>query len=136
MLAQVPKLTRFLTLFVLSLAIFTNSGCKRHRNDPLVREHPLAFHWDARLVNYNQVDEENWYTIQDWAYVEFEAFDFHGEIMIEIYDDHDDLIFRNSYVGTGGDLYALDETLDGDEGDWYIVITGFAADGFVDIDIY
>lgn len=136
MILPSSRLTRCLIVLLLGGLVATSTSCKRHRNDPHVVEHPLAFHWNARLVNYNETDEENWYTIQDYAFVEFEAFDFSGEILVEIYDDHDDLIYSRSYLGDGGDLYALDETLDGDEGDWYIVISGFSADGFVDIDIY
>ena len=134
--ARLKTPLRTLPILLLGLILVTSAGCRRHRNDPHSVEVPWSFHVDARLVDYNDTDAYEWETYRDWATVEFEAFDFWGEIVVQIWDDHDELIFERAYIGNGGDLYALEDTLDGDEGDWYIVITHYDVDGYVDLDIF
>ncbi|MCI0652713.1 MAG: hypothetical protein L0Z55_12615 [Planctomycetes bacterium] len=121
----------------LLLAVFVAgallSGCRYHRrHHPYVVDGYSDFYYEASLHNDTDVELYSWDFAFDRAIVEFEAFNFDGEFLIEIFDDHDVLVYQRLFFGDGGDYeFERDETDDGDEGDWHVRVTTTNVDGFI-----
>lgn len=100
-------------------------------NDPFVTRGGGYFRYEADLDRYNRVETYRFDTYLDRARVTFDATDFSGSFRVEIFDDHDLLIYDRTFVGDGGDERHGDDTAHGDEGDWTVVVTAVHASGLV-----
>ena len=128
---------RFALLIGLALAVpLLAAGCKKSRRSsvdpfPTAFASSTEFFWSGDLRNYDALDEYRWNTVWDEVFIEFLAFDFFGEVRVQIYDEFLDEIFDETYFGVGGDL-KINTTSDlGVSGEWTIVITSFDVFGDV-----
>ena len=119
------RATKLALIFLVPLALV---GCheRRHRH---VEPHPAAFAssteftWSGDLRGYDAFDEYIWDTVWDEVFIEFEAFDFHGDVRIQILDDTFTVVFDDTFFGTGGDLLVQTSSDLGFSGEWTIRIT-------------
>lgn len=122
---------RLIALALIALLVpFAATGCKKKRSHHHPPSKPYSeFYWDASVISYTGVEEYEWYNPYSDAIVEFDALDFWGTFTVEIYDDHDHLIFVRTYFGDGHDEFEKDLTGIGDPGYWWIVLRSSAAHG-------
>ena len=122
----------FVAIAVLALLAAT-AGCL----DPLglyTSSEEFSYHKD--LFGYTGVELHEIETYDHEGTVIFEAWDFSGVVKVEVFDDHDELIYSRTFTGDGGDEYHVDDTADGDEGDWRIELTFLEVIGEVSIRVY
>ena len=127
---------RTTTLATVLATLALAPGCHHDRNDIDVSTSFAEFQYEGDFDHYTDVEQYRWETPLEQAFVDFEAFDFHGELRIEILDNHDVLIYDVLFIGDGGDFFVEDETLVGDPGEWIIVITAHDAHGFVRLTLF
>lgn len=132
-----PRVRQVL-LVGLALAVpIMAAGCHKKSRRSTVDPFPTAlassteFFWSGDLRNYDALDEYVWNTVWDEVFIEFQAFDFFGEVRVQIYDDLFDEIFDETYFGGGGDLIINTTSELGFSGEWTVVITSFDVYGDV-----
>ncbi len=123
-----PK-TRALTALALALPLLA-AGChKSHRRSQPAETHPQAFAstteftWTGDLRSYDAFDEYLWTTVWDEVFIEFEAFNFFGEVRVQILDDTLTQIYEETYFGSGGHFHVNTSSELGFAGEWTIQIT-------------
>ncbi len=116
---------------------FVAAGCHNdHKNHSTVEVTSEDFYYEIDVRNYDATEEYFWNSQFEFAFVEFEGLDIDGEVVIEIFDDADDLIYARSFFGNHTDFFELDETLEGFPGLWVIRISFFDVDGSVFLNVY
>ena len=99
--------------------------------------HPTAFAseteftWTGDLVGYGAKDEYLWFTVWDEVFVEFHGIDYFGEIRVQIWDDFFDLVFDQTFFGTGEEIVVNTMSELGFAGEWTVRITSFDVFGSV-----
>lgn len=122
--------TPLLVGLVVGSLCLTSSGC-RGDNDPHVVSRQGEFSYVAELTDYNAIEDFDWDTSSNQAWVEFRGFNFHGSMRVEIFDDDGDSIYDETFNG-GGHVQDTDFTdSDGHRGEWRIVLTSTDVDGRV-----
>jgi hypothetical protein len=111
-------------------------ACHHHRNDPDSDSFSWEFRWHGELDNFTNAELHEWDTFHERAIVDFEAWDFEGEIRVEIIDGDNETVYLATFSSNGGHLHHVDETDRGDDGDWHISIISTDAEGFVDLRVY
>ncbi len=95
-----------------------------------------AFQYDRVFALATGVETFTWDSIYDQVFVEFEAWDFLGSVLVEVFDAANALIYLEEHLGAGGYQFDTDQTLPGIAGQWTIRITTTAADGQVQVILY
>ena len=127
-----PKRTRLLVGLVVGSLYLTSSGC-RGDNDPHTVSRLGEFSYVAELTDYNAIEDFDWFTSSDVAWVEFRANNFHGSMRVQILDDDGDSIYDETFNG-GGHVQDNDFTdSDGHRGEWTIVLTSTNVNGRVNL---
>jgi hypothetical protein len=116
----------------LLLVAATLQGCL----DPLHLFTYEDFSYDKDFYGYSGSDIREYETYTHEATVIFEAWDFSGTFQVEIFDDHDHLIYARTFTGDGGHEYHVDDTHEGHGGRWHIELTALSVVGEVALTIY
>ena len=67
----------------------------------------------------------------DEVFVEFHGIDYFGEIRVQIWDDFFDLVFDQTFFGTGEEIVVNTMSELGFAGEWTVRITSFDVFGSV-----
>ena len=115
---------------LLLLSPLVLAGChKSHRRHQPVEVLPQAFAssteftWSGDLRAYSAFDEYIWDTVWDEVFIEFEGFDFFGEVRVQILDDSLDEVYDETFFGSGGSLQVKTSSDLGFAGEWTVRIT-------------